>query len=214
MPQFTFPLSLPTHYRDDNFFVSGCNKQAYDWIMRWPDWPSHALVLTGPEGSGKTHLAHLWAQKSGAVFLSPGKLSPETGATHCLVENIERGIDEQALFHLFNRCKEQNVSLLITCNAPPASLAFRLPDLASRLRAAPLAALEAPDDALLAASLRKQFSDRQLMVDDDVIAYLVPRIERTLAQVKTLVETIDAQSLSERKNITVPFVHKLLGYSK
>ena len=212
MPQFTLPLSLPVTYSVENFFVSESNRDAHAWVMRWPDWPVHALIIAGPSGSGKSHLAHMWVARSHAVVMAADALAPEAAVTHVLVEDIERCTNERALFHLFNHCKENKVSLLMTSAKEPNALPFALPDLTSRLKATTLATICAPDDALLAASLRKQFNDRQLIVDDEVLAYIAARMERTLSGVKQVVESLDALALAERKSITIPFVKKGLGY--
>lgn len=212
MPQFTLPLSLPAVFSADNFFVSDSNQDAHAWITRWPDWAAHVLIISGPAGSGKSHLAHIWALRASAVVMAADGIAPERATTHVLVEDIELCKDERALFHLFNQCKENGVSLLLTSACEPSALPFTLPDLTSRLKAAPLAIIHAPDDAVIAAALRKQFTDRQLMVDDEVLSYIAARMERTLSGVTTVVATLDEQALAEQKNITIPFVKKILGY--
>jgi len=205
MPQFTLPLTLPAVFSADNFFVSDANREAWQWINAWPEWPAHALILYGPPGCGKSHLATIWATKSHATRdPNPAARGPR------LIENIERLTDERALLHLFNATRENKDALLLTSSVAPAQLPFTLPDLTSRLLGLPHAAIAQPDDELLAAVLRKQFTDRQMKVEDGVIAYIVPRMERSLGEAKELVETLDKAALAERKNITIPFVKNLL----
>ena len=163
MSQYTLSLALPPVFSEDNFFVSDCNRQAHGWIMRWPDWPAHALLLHGPEGSGKSHLAAIWAARS------KGNVA----------EDIERLADERELLHLFNSTKENKQNLLLTASVPAPGLPFTLPDLTSRLLSIPSVAIGQPDDEVLAGAMRKQFADRQMKVDDDVIAYILPRMERS-----------------------------------
>jgi chromosomal replication initiation ATPase DnaA len=211
MSQFAFHLPLPTVFSEANFAVSESNFEAHALVTAWPNWQSHALYLQGPAGSGKSHLAHIWAERTNALVISAHNFTPENITNHCLLEDIEQCAKEDAMFHLYNISKQQNFSLLLTSACTPSELPFTLPDLTSRLRATPLAAIHAPNDTLLLAALRKQFSDKQLMVDDDVIHYIIPRIERSFLAVQNLVETLDSAALEQKKNITIPFVKNFLA---
>src|SRR5262249_43633578 len=160
---------------------------------RWPDWPARVLALVGPEGSGKSHLASIWAMESGARFMSARALAinalPEALATGALVleDCAPDAIDERALFHLLNLVREDDGWMLITARTAPTLWSIALPDLASRLRAIPVATLDVPDDALLRAVMVKLFADRQLAVDEALIAYLLPRIGRSFAAARDAV---------------------------
>ncbi|MCE3247519.1 MAG: replication protein, partial [Geminicoccaceae bacterium] len=158
----------------EDFLPAACNREALAWLERWPGWPAPALVLHGLPGCGKSHLARIWAAQSGARRLDPAALprleSDLPGAV--LLDPAEPIADETALLQLYNRLREQGGSLLLTARRPVAAWSIRLPDLASRLRAAPAVAIGAPDDDLLAALLVKLFGDRQLAVAEDVIGYL------------------------------------------
>lgn len=195
MSQYALNITLPPVFSSDNFFVSSCNEEAHRWISAWPNWPAHALLLYGPAGSGKSHLAAIWAARAKG---------------NMLVEDIERITDARQLLHLFNFTKENKASLLFTSAVPAAQLPFTLPDLTSRLLAIPAVAIGQPDDAVLAAAMRKQFADRQMKVDDDVIAYILPRMERSLAKAKDLVELLDREALAGKKSITIPFVKSVM----
>ena len=211
MSQYTFPLAHTPLYTEENFCISACNETAWNQLNRWPHWPSHALVLAGSSGSGKSHISHLWAQKTGAAIMAASELTIGEPQHHnWLVEDLETLKEPRALLHLFNHIKENRGSLLITTNLPPAQLIIPLADLSSRLVATPLAIIESADDTVLAAAMRNQFANRQLKVEEDVITYLLPRIERSLSQIQTLVRRIDETALEQHKNITVPFVRKLL----
>jgi len=209
MSQYALNLTLPPVFSADNFFVSGCNREAYQWITAWPEWPAHALLLTGPKGSGKTHLGHIWAGRAEARqwSVTNGQLSEKN---NLLIEDIEKIRDERALLHLLNYAKETGQYLLLTSSTPPKGLPFRLPDLTSRLLALPVAVLGQPDDEALGGVLRKQFADRQMKVGEDVIAYLLPRMERSLSKVNELASSLDRQALSEGKSLTIPFVRQWL----
>ena len=214
MTQYTFSLPLPALFSADNFVVSDCNRDAWRWIEAWPTWPAHAFLLHGASGSGKSHLSAIWAQRALAHALSADTLDGlEAGILskgNWLIENIEMAKNERALLHLFNASREHGASLLLTSNVAAAQLPFALADLTSRLLALPAAQIEQPDDGALAGVMRKQFIDRQMKVDDEVIAYIIPRIERSFLRVKELVEQLDNAALAEHKNITIPFAKRIL----
>jgi chromosomal replication initiation ATPase DnaA len=212
------PRSVPTqlalaldhgesHARED-FLAGPSNAAALALIERWPDWPARTVLLRGPEGSGKSHLAAIWARMSGARMLSPRSLDgaevPIALATGALVlENLaEVGFDEAALFHLINLAREERAYVLITARSAPAGWRIALPDLASRLRALPVVSLSAPDDALLRAVIVKLFADRQLSVDESVVAYLATRIERSFAAARAAVDALDREALRLQRPVT------------
>lgn len=216
------PLDLghrPAFGRDD-FLISPGNAKAVAWIDRWPDWPAPALVIHGPAACGKSHLAAVWKERVGAVTARTDNLPQQqadvifAAGKNIVLDPIDPWLGDRAaetvLFHLYNLAREEKGSLLLTMRAAPAAIAFALPDLSSRLRAAPAAAIDPPDDELLAAVLVKLFSDRQLQVGQDVLAYLLPRMERSLAAARDLVEKTDRLALSEKRAISVPLVRQVL----
>jgi chromosomal replication initiation ATPase DnaA len=196
-----------SHARED-FLAGPSNAAALSLIERWPDWPSRTMLLRGPEGSGKSHLAAIWARASGARMLSPRSLDgadvPIALATGALVlENLAEGrFDEAALFHLLNLAREEHAYVLITARGAPSTWRIAVPDLASRLRALPVVALTAPDDALLRAVIVKLFADRQLAVDESLVAYLTTRIERSFAAARAAVDALDREALRLKRPVT------------
>ena len=173
-----------------DFMPAESNRAALAWLARWPDWPAPTLVLYGPPGCGKSHLAQIWAARTGALGLEPAAL-PDEAPQAAVLDPAAPVADELALLRLYNRLAERGGHLLLTARCPVAAWGLRLPDLASRLRASPAAAIEPPDDALLAALLLKLFDDRQLAVSDGVIGYLLRHMERSFAAARALVETLD-----------------------
>ena len=198
-----------------DFLVSGCNEAALAWIDRWPDWPARALVLHGPARCGKSHLAELWRERSGGVQVTGdalGPLAPDEIARGgaVAVDDAERA-PERALLHLYNCCVEFDASLLIVAAEAPGSWPLALPDLASRLRAAPSVAIASPDEALLGAVLVKHFADRQLRVAPGVIGFLVRRMERSFAAAAALADRLDRLALSAGRPVSIALARRVLA---
>lgn len=216
------PLELPQRpaLGRGDFLVAPANEAAVAWIDRWPDWPATALALVGPSGSGKSHLAEVWQELSGASALAPADLtrySPDhlvRRSRAILLEDAEDRLDgegEEALLHLYNLLAERGGHLLLTGRRAPKRWPLRLPDLASRLATATVADLGPPDDALLQAVLVKLFADRQLRVTADLIEFLQRRIPRSFAAARGIVAAIDRRALAERRSITVAVARAALA---
>lgn len=192
----------------DDFLISRSNTAAVAVVEDWPDWPHPAVAICGPPGTGKSHLAQAWRVRSGAGAVSGDQLGEAslTILEQCaglIVEDIDRGIaDERILFHIFNVAREKKLFVLITSASAPGDLDIVLPDLRSRLRALPVAVIEAPDDALLQAVLVKLFADRQLAVDPQVISYMALHMERSMAAARQAVALADELALSKQRKVT------------
>ena len=205
--QLTFDLPAAETWAREDFLVSPANAAALQGVEGWRDWSGGSLLLLGPSGSGKTHLAHIWAEMSQALWLMPGELEErldDIPAEACiLIENAQdvAGLAEPALLHLYNRLAPQGRLLLTAPNAP-RDWGLRLPDLLSRLQAIPIARLDTPDDALLAGVLVKLLADRQIMAQPNLISYLLPRMERSIAAARRVVAALDARSLATRRPVT------------
>lgn len=208
--QLTLDLALPppTYARED-FVVADGNREALAWIDRWPDWPAPALSLSGPSGCGKTHLGRIWAARSGATVMTGRELEGRdvadltdlaAASRAIMIDEAERA-PERGLFHLYNLMRERGGSLLLVSAEPPARWAIVLPDLASRLRAAPAVALAPPDDELLGSIILKQLADRQLHAGPGVVQYLVSHMERSGETARRAVAALDRRALAERREI-------------
>lgn len=217
--QLAFDLGHRPALGRDDFLAVPCNAEAVAWLERWPDWPSHALALFGPAGSGKSHLLAAFALHHGqdrvaimAASALTAEMVPELvkRAQVVAVDDLDHLAHEDALFHLWNLTKETGRWLLLAGREAPARQKVRLPDLRSRLAATPAVGIGAPDEALLAAVLVKQFADRQLRVGEDVLTYVLGRMERSFAAARAVVEALDQASLAERRAITVPLARAVL----
>jgi chromosomal replication initiation ATPase DnaA len=166
------------------------------------------MLLLGPQGSGKSHLAATWAAAAGARSTAARSIDtanlPAAFATGALVveDLAERCFDERAVFHLINHAREERAFVLMTARGVPATWNIAVPDLVSRLRVLPVIELAAPDDALLRAIIVKLFADRQLAVDETLVAYLAARIERSFAGAQKAVEALDREALRLQRPVT------------
>ena len=215
--QLTLELPLEPRFGREDFLVSPSNERAYALIERWPDWPDTILLLEGPKGSGKSHLAAIWAAQShgwtvDAFEVGTDRVPHLVSNGALVIEDLHSaGGDEPALFHLLNLARERRAYVLITTAVAVGELPIRTADLKSRLRLAPSVSLDPPDDALLRAVLVKLFIDRQLVVDTTVVDFLALRIERSLAAAAETVAALDREALSRGRRITRPMAAELVG---
>lgn len=216
--QLVLDLPFTDGDRLEDFLRSPANGEALDAVLRWPDWPVTALILWGPRGSGRSHLARIWARRSGARLLDGARLGAEplplarmAGLRHCVVDDADRLHDDATLFHLYNMIAAQGGHLLLTASRPLGAWGLGLPDLVSRLRTAWSCRIGEPDDALLAALLVKQLQDRQLTVLPGVISYLARHMERSFAAARRIVRELDRVSLRTRRPITLPLARAVLA---
>jgi chromosomal replication initiation ATPase DnaA len=206
--QLALALDHVESFARHDFLNGPSNAAALALIDGWPDWPARAVVLVGPAGSGKSHLAAVWAEAAGARLVAARALAeanlPSALATGRLViEDVAIGqFDERALFHLLNLTREESASVLITSRIAPAGWNAVLPDLASRVKALPVVSMAPPDDALLRALLVKLFADRQIAVDEALIGYLANRIERSFAAARRIVHELDREAMRRQRPLT------------
>ncbi|WP_096786549.1 DnaA ATPase domain-containing protein [Rhodobacter sp. CZR27] len=218
--QLALDLPVRPALSREDFFVSPANALALASLDAWRGWPRGKMVLVGPRGSGKTHLAHVWAAQTGAELVPAAALAtldlPALAANGAVAVEDADGIAgdaeaEEALFHLHNLLIERGGVLLITAASPPRDWGLRLPDLKSRMQAAAVTRLEPPDDALLSAMLVKLFGDRQIAVPSMLVPWLVARMDRSCDAARALVAALDARSLAERRPISRQMAADLLG---
>lgn len=204
--QIALDLGHRTARSREDFLVTGANAEAVAAVDRWPDWGAPFLLLVGPPGSGRTHLASVWAERAEAVFIAPRMLGDHRFADRVpsvVVDDADDPArDEAGLFHLLNAAQAGGSGVMLTAATPPGAWGVRLPDLASRLRLAAIASLAPPDDALLAGVIAKLFADRQVEIDASLVQFILRRVERSLPAVARAVETLDRAALEGKTRIT------------
>jgi len=202
--------SLPSMGRND-YFVSEVNKEAVSWLDSWPNWTTFGFIVCGPLGSGKSHLAQVLKTLSHGDIIEAKDISnkniDQLSEKKCLIiENLESLTSETLLFHLYNMLLENKNNLMLTSKFNMSQINFELPDLKSRLLSMPQVNIDFPDDRLLKNLLIKQFLDKGILVEMDVIDYLIKRIDRSFEAISKLVAKIDFKSLEKAKKITIPFI--------
>lgn len=201
--QLTFDWPVGVALDADDFFVSGANAQAYAMLEAYDNWPERKLVIAGPAGCGKSHLARIMATRLDAVIVQANALPRDLPDAALIVEDMHLlpvG-DQETMFHLHNHLRHSGKHLLMTAQSAPRDWQLTLPDLASRMQATTLTSITEPDDALLQALIMKLMADRQIMPPAALVSYLVPRIERSFAAAANIVAQLDRQSLAQGRPI-------------
>lgn len=219
--QLNFDLPVRAALGRDDFFVSPANAMALGLVDLWPNWAGGKLVLSGPAGAGKTHLTQVWAALANAQVVPAADLTkddvPDLAKTPVAVEDVHLIADnpdaQTALFHLHNLTLAEGNTLLLTGVGAPLQWGLTLPDLLSRMQGTTVATLDQPDDVLLMAVMAKQFGDRQLMPNPDVLSYIAKHMDRSFANVAHVVEALDRLSLSEKRPITKALAKRVLEHS-
>jgi len=215
--QLLLDLPLRAALGREDFLVAASNEAAVRLVDEWPNWPTHGAILVGPAGCGKSHLVRVWQSRShaevAAATTTTREALPGVFANKALcLEDIDVGqFDETMMFHALNLARQEGGHVLLSSRLEPALWQVKLPDLVSRLKALPMVHILRPDDALLRAVLVKQFTDRQIVVDEALIGYMILRMPRSAAAARALVAEIDRQAMVEKAEITRPFVAKVMA---
>lgn len=216
--QIPFDLGHRAAFEREDLWVSSANADAVAWLDKYPNWGAPALVVYGPVASGKTHICHVWRRQTEALDVTPKNINDLRGVNDfpqaSIVDDAERFIgdeeSETGLFHAYNRAKEEGAHLLLTSERAPKEWGFVLPDLKSRLLAAPAVAIAAPDEQLMSIVLVKLFSDRQIFVPQEVVQFITARIERSFKALRDIANAIDRQALAQKRPVTIPLVREIL----
>lgn len=209
-----FPLNLEhvPSFASEDLLTLSCNVEAVQILQSWPDWPSHALALIGPKGAGKSHLGHAWGAQVGAIDLTPSfDITTLSEGSNVLVDDADSGIyNEDMLFHLYNWTKETGGTILFTGNVAPNNWVIKLPDLKSRLATIYVTSIGVPDEEALMMILAKLLSDRQLIYGENLLDYLVTRMERSFEFANRVAAELDQMALAKKRRITRNLAREVL----
>jgi len=222
--QYMLKFATKAYLGEEDFLVTACNEIAYKAINSWPYWQYFALSLFGPASSGKTHLAQIWInkiQRSLPVPIEIPLLQAQSinmknvnklinNHSYLVIENIDTNINEEALFHLYNAYNVPNKFILLTSEVPLSKIAFKLPDLQSRLNIVPSAEILMPDDEMLTALVAKLFNDRQIIISQEILDYILKHAERSFDYIARLIEEIDDISWIYNRAVTIPIVKEAI----
>lgn len=222
--QYLLKFTSNAYLNEEDFLVTACNETAYTAINIWPYWQHFALNIYGPKSCGKSHLAHIWINKIQRSLPRPiqipiipaksinmknvNKFANEH--SFLVVEDLDTGINEEALFHLYNHYNVPERYILFTSEQPPAKLPFKLPDLRSRLNIIPTVEIYQPDDAMLTALIAKLFNDRQIIISQDILNHILKNTERSFEFVAKLIAEIDDISWTYGRAVSIPIVRQAL----
>jgi len=213
--QLVLPLSLPPSLQMGDFIVSQVNEEALSWIGKWPAWPQNTLLVYGPKGCGKSHIASIW--KSQAQLLAPPEITLEelskilTPDAHFIIDDANQIDDEEALFHLLNAARNGSGSLLLLSVSPPQEWKIQLPDLRSRLNALMTIKIQEPDDVLLKGLIQKFFSDQQIVLSEEASNYLFHQLPRSYENLWESLDKINVEAMGKKRGITIPLIKEALS---
>ncbi len=216
--QLALDLPVSPSFGREDFLPAPSNIAALTMIDQWPNWPDRLLLLLGPPGSGKSHLAAIWARRTGALTVFRRKLLSLSclamqKPSALLIDGVDGIRDEIALFHCLNFSQETGAFVMLTARRAPRAETVQLPDLLSRLRRAAIVEIGSPDDDLMRAVLIKHFRDRQLFADPELIDYIAIRLRRSLGAARSFVRELDREALARRRRVTRPLASELLARS-
>jgi len=210
-------LKFPEHraYKKEDFYVSPSNEEAFDFISSWPKWIKRIINIFGPAGSGKSHLASILKSKTKCLETSPKDLNEEIISEFktkevLIIENFNEKVPEQLLFSLWNTALQDNKYFLINSIKPISSYKFKLPDLVSRIKSSLSIGIKLPSDDLISAIIAKNFSDKQIIVEEKHIDYIIKRIDRSYEKISQFILTLDSYSLKKGSPFGLKMIKEVL----
>ena len=212
-----FILEFPSHkaYKKEDFYVSPSNQEAYDFITNWPKWIKRIVNIFGPSGSGKSHLSSILKTKTKCLEISANELNEDIifefkTKEVLIIENFNEKIPEELLFSLWNIALQDNKYFLINSIKPISSFKFKLPDLTSRVKSSLNIGIKLPSDDLISAIIAKNFSDKQIMVEEKHIDYIIKRIDRSYEKISQFILTLDRYSLKKKSPFGLKLIKEVL----
>ena len=210
-------LKFPSHqaYKNEDFYVSPSNHEAYDLINSWPKWIKRTINIFGPSGSGKSHLASILKSKTTALSVQSTELNDKIffkfkTKESLIIENLSEKVSENLLFSLWNIVLQDNKYLLITSTRPISTYKFKLLDLKSRSNSSVIIGINLPSDDLVSVILMKNFSDRQIKVEKKHIDYIIKRIDRSYEKISQFILTLDKYSLKKGSPFSLKLIKEVI----
>jgi len=210
-------LKFPEHraYKKEDFYVSPSNEEAFDFISSWPKWIKRIVNIFGPTGSGKSHLASILKSKTKCLEILSKDLNESTISEFktkeaLIIENFNEKISEELLFSLWNTALQDNKYFLINSIKPINSYKFKLPDLVSRIKSSLSIGIKLPSDDLISAIIAKNFSDKQIIVEEKHIDYIIKRIDRSYEKISQFILTLDRYSLKKGSPFGLKMIKEVL----
>jgi len=210
-------LKFPEHraYKKEDFYVSPSNQEAYDFINSWPKWIKRIINIYGPSGSGKSHLSSILKTKTKYLEILPKELNENVifefkTKEVLIIENFNEKVSEQLLFSLWNTALQDNKYFLINSIKPISTYKFKLPDLVSRIKSSLSIGIKLPSDDLISAIIAKNFSDKQIIVEEKHIDYIIKRIDRSYEKISQFILTLDTYSLKKGSPFGLKMIKEVL----
>ena len=213
--QLLLNFNFKKSFNDHDYYVSDSNYFAFNIVDKWPKWEKKILNISGEKFSGKTHLANIFKLKSSALFLNETEISNEIFKKIKLYESIiidefSNTVDENLIYSIFNLVDQDSKYLLINSETPLSKINFKLPDLVSRSKNSLQARINPPDDELIFAIILKNFSDRQIKLEKQIIEFIVNRVERSYSKISEFIYKVDELSLKKKKPINLKTIKEIL----
>ena len=213
--QLLLNFNFKKSFNDHDYYVSDSNYFAFNIIDKWPKWEKKILNISGEKFSGKTHLANIFKLKSSALFLNEKEISNDVFKKiklfeSIIIDNFSNKIDENLTYSIFNLVDQDSKYLLINSETPLSEINFKLPDLISRSRNSLQAKINPPDDELIFAIILKNFSDRQIKLEKQIIEFIVNRIDRSYSKISEFIYKVDELSLKKKKPINLKTIKEIL----
>ena len=204
------------NFKNEDYYISKNNKHIFDLLMQWPKWDKNFLNISGEKFSGKTHLMNIFINKFQGIKLEAKSLDNEKIKEiklnqNIILENLDEKVDENLVYSLINSIELDNKYLIVTSCKSIVNINFKLIDLRSRTKNFLLYNIPKPDDELIFALLLKNFSDRQISIEEKLINYIIKRIDRSYGKIFDFIYKIDEMSLKKKKSIDVKIIKEVLG---
>jgi ATPase involved in DNA replication initiation len=214
--QLIIKFDFEKNFKDDDFYVSKSNKNAFDITNSFPKWEKNFLNITGDKYSGKTHLVNIFIKKFKGIKLNAKSLSDYDlnkikVYENIILEDLSEKVNEKLVYTLLNIIDIDNKYIIVTSNKPITEINFSLIDLKSRTKNFIIQKIEKPDDELMFALILKNLSDRQILIDKKLINFIIKRIDRSYGNIFNFIYKIDELSLKRKKPIDFSLIKEVLG---